>query len=278
MLKKHGADGICITGTCTQEGFIQYIINCDYCPRVYYNSSNNTWISNWEQHVAPTKPNNKRSQKDWNHFSMKGLFANQPRINNFAGFACSLPRKPITIDQFEEPNLASLCLGLPVEEESMEEDLLFNMRYREGMEFVPVFRPIPIYVKALEGTEAKDKYVGHSFRHSQCAETSPFLNRPFLNHICVFCSTIVHLRSFQREMEKREKGMILSRAYTDDHVDHIIFRLHAAAKSNTSMRRQLRRRIQRDVRAPPTLEKSLKVSVCCLSCLCIIVKLHSYVS
>ncbi len=261
MLKKHGADGICITGMCTQEGFIKYLIECDYCPGVKYDSSNNTWISNWEQHVAPTKANSKKNENDWNHFSRKRLLANQPRINNVAGFTYTSPRKPVTLDQFEEPYLASLCLGLPVEEDSMEEELLFNMRYRDGLEFVPVLRSIPIHVKALEGSEAIDKYVGHSFRHAHCAETSPFLNRPFLNHICVFCSTIVHLRSFQREMEKREVGMIPLRAYRDDHQDFVMDRLYAAVKSNTSMRRQIRRRIEKDARSPHTLEKTLKVSL-----------------
>ena len=70
-----------------------------------------------------------------------------------------IPSSVVNLYDFVDSNEARLCRGLPLEKGSIEEDLLLNLPYRDSLEFVPVFRPIPISVIAKPGTNASDMYV-----------------------------------------------------------------------------------------------------------------------
>jgi len=70
-----------------------------------------------------------------------------------------IPSSIVNLSDFEDSNVARLCLGLPIEKGSIEEDLLLNLPYKDSLEFVPVFRPIPISVIAKPGTNASDMWL-----------------------------------------------------------------------------------------------------------------------
>lgn len=53
---------------------------------------------------------------------------------------------PVTVNDFENPALARQCFGIPIEEDSMEEDLAKNLRYRDTLQFSAVLRPMNISV------------------------------------------------------------------------------------------------------------------------------------
>jgi hypothetical protein len=40
-------------------------------------------------------------------------------------------QSPVTVNDFENPALARQCFGIPIEVDSMEEDLAKNLPYRE---------------------------------------------------------------------------------------------------------------------------------------------------
>lgn len=255
-MSKFAEEGINFTITCRNEIFV-FKVGCMFCPRFSIDpSSTKSWETNVEQHVSPTEPNSKTNQKGSNHFSNKQQFTGQ---SSLLGFAFTLSSSVVNLEVFEDSHRARLCLGFPIEKDSIEEDLLFNLPFRDSLEFVPVFRPRPISLLAKAGTNAQHKIVGHAFRHAHCSEISPFSDRPFPDHICTFCKNIVFLRQFKREIEKRSGGIKKKRAYVDDHNDNVMERMKELVKSNTAMRRILLRNAKRDARPPPTLSKTLKV-------------------
>ena len=165
---------------------------------------------------------------------------------------------------FENPSLARLCLGFPIKEGSIEYDVLCNVPFRSSHEFVPLFRPIPISVIAKEGTNAEGKVVAHAYKSIHCPETSVTPDRPFANHICIFCSNVPHLQQFKRERKKRILGRKKSRAHVDDHVDFLKQRLRETQLEASKLRRKVLGNAKAKARSPPTLEQTLKVSyICC---------------
>ena len=124
------------------------------------------------------------------------------------------------------------------------------MPYRDTLQFSPVLRPMNISVIAKPGTNARSITVGHTFQHAYCSLITPFGDRPFPNHICVFCSSIPTLRQYQREMKKREGGIEKKRAYMDDHLDSIVQRAQVIATSNTALRRIVLRSARQKARPP----------------------------
>ena len=162
----------------------------------------NTW-------VLATQPNTQKGSQA-NHFTQKQKYVRQSILTNFGFTSSSLP---VTLNDFENPSLARLCLGLPIIEGSIEHDMLLNVPFRSDHEFVPLFRPIPLSVTAKQGTNAEGKVVGNAYKSIHCPETSVTPNRPFANHICIFCSNVPHLQQFKREREKRIVGMNKSRMW-----------------------------------------------------------------
>ena len=69
---------------------------------------------------------------------------------------------PVTVNDFENPALALQCFGIPIEEDSMEEDRAKNLPYRDTLQFSPVLRPMNISVIAKPGTHARIITVGHT--------------------------------------------------------------------------------------------------------------------
>lgn len=254
-MSEYAVEGINFTMKAKPDGTMKYSIICEYCSQFVINPcKNHSWEHNIKQHVAPTDSSSKTNSKGGNHYTNKIKLAGQLRMTSFVSISPS-----VSANDFENPTLALLCLGLPVEKGSMEEELLFNLHYRSTLDFVSVFRPIPLTLIAMPETAARDIIVGHAFRHVHCSESSPFSGRPYSNHICQFCKNIVHMRQFIREMQKREAGIHRSRAYIDDHNDFLGGRMTELAKSNTAMRRILLRNAKKNARAPATLSKTLKV-------------------
>jgi hypothetical protein len=206
--------------------------------------------------VSPTQPNTQKGSKA-NHFTQKQKFLHQSILTNFGFTSASIP---VTLNDFENPSLARLCLGLPIIEGSIEHDMLLNVPFRSDHEFVPLFRPIPISVTAKQGTNAEGKVVGNAYKSIHCPETSVTPNRPFANHICIFCSNVPHLQQFKREREKRIVGMNVSRAHVDDHLDFLKQRLKESRLQNSKLRRKVQRDARAKLRLPDTLEQTLKVS------------------
>jgi hypothetical protein len=191
------------------DGTIQYTIICDFCPNFIINPLTvKSWEKNVEQHISPTAAPKKATR---NHFSNKQSLSGQSRMSNFVS-----RQSPVTVNDFENPALARQCFGIPIEVDSMEEDLAKNLPYRDTLQFSPVLRPMNISVIAKSGTNARSITVGHTFRHAYCSLITPFGDRPFPNHICLFCSSIPTLRQYQMEMKKREGGIEKKRAYMDD--------------------------------------------------------------
>ena len=173
---------------------------------------------------------------------------------------------PVTLNDFEISSLARLCLGLPITEGSIEHNMLLNVPFRSDHEFVPLFRPIPISVTAKEGTYAEGKVVGHAYKSIHCPETTVTPNRPFANHICIFCSNVPHLQQFKRERKKRILGRKKSRAHVDDHVDFLKQRLWETQLEASKLQRKVLGNAKAKARSPPTREQTLKVRyICCES-------------
>ena len=251
-MTKHGKDGINFTMKGNSDGTVQYTIICEYCPNFVSNPLTvNSWEKNIEQHISPTAA----PKKGTNHFSNKQSLSGQSRMSSFI-----IRQSPVTVNDFENPALARQCFGIPIEVDSMEEDLAKNLPYRDTLQFSPVLRPIPISVIAKPGTNARSITVGHTFRHAYCSLISPFGDRPFPNHICLFCRGIANLRQFKREMQKRDGGIEKKRAYTDDHLDNIVHRAQEIATSNTALRRIVLRSAKQKARPEKTLSQTLKVS------------------
>ena len=97
----------------------------------------------------------RKIKKGSNHFSNKQKLNGQSRMSNFV----IMPSSVVNLYDFVDTNVARLCRGLPIEKGSIEEDLLLNLPYRDSLEFVPVFRPIPISVIAKPGTNASDTWL-----------------------------------------------------------------------------------------------------------------------
>ena len=97
-----------VSSQCRSDGCVVYIIGYAYCQDIGYPTSNNTWAANWEQHVSPTQPNTQKGSKA-NHFTQKQKFLHQSILTNFGFTSASIP---VTLNDFENPSLARLCLGL----------------------------------------------------------------------------------------------------------------------------------------------------------------------
>ena len=107
------------------HGEFEFRIGCDYCPSFNINpQSVNSWEANVEQHMAPqTSCSSNKNTKKANHFSNKQGLIGQSRISSYLVASSSV----VNLDDFENSKLASLCLGLPVEKDSIEEDLLTSI-------------------------------------------------------------------------------------------------------------------------------------------------------
>ena len=146
-MTKHRKDGINFTMKCNSDGTVQYAIICEYCPKFISNPFTvNSWEKNVEQHISPTAA----PKKGTNHFTNKQSLSRQSQMSSFV-----IRPSPVTVNDFENPALARQCFGIPIEEDSMEENLAKNLPYRDTLQFYPVLRPMNISVIAKSGTNAR---------------------------------------------------------------------------------------------------------------------------
>jgi len=183
------------------------IIKCLLCPKFRYDvQTTGSLPQNLQRHLQGDE-----------HRKNEKQYRNQPKITSMY----SSQRRIIKAIDFSDSILASSCLGFSSSDEILYQVWRFSLPYAfEKSGFYPLDGRL---IRLVDNVTKESYEIVPLFRSNNCSLRTKD-GTIFSNFICAECLKAEKDPAIKAQVQKRKKGIVANRPYTDDFIDFILLR------------------------------------------------------